>query len=280
MLPVDKHTSDHSMGHDISADIIKKLPESLRNPILVLEGQHPKTVVVLTELKNKDDKNVIVPIALDLRSTDSTVNKITSVYGKNNIRSYLEKHQSQIIAYNEEKTDRLFTTIGYQLPKTTSAICFDNSIAYSMQNVKGSLDDLNKSKPQKEEKKSPLSEIAEVLEMSASEIESKPSDIKQLLIYQYINSPDMPSEELKKSLLSIIKPSSSLEKENDFSEINKQARDKSSSPDKPVERTEKKVTKDIGKKKVFTVSRKQLNENAQKVKQRTSKNKDEKTQAL
>ncbi len=78
-----------------------------------------------------------MPIALDLRSVDSTVNKITSVYGKNNIFNYLNKHSNQILAINKEKADKLFTTIGYQLSKTTSAIYFTNSIAYTMQNVKG-----------------------------------------------------------------------------------------------------------------------------------------------
>ena len=41
----------------------------------------------------------------------------------------------KILAYNKEKADMLFTTIGFQLPKTTSAICYDNSIAYSVKNV-------------------------------------------------------------------------------------------------------------------------------------------------
>lgn len=137
MSDEEHRTSSHSSGHDISKEIIKQLPESLRNPILILKGQHPHTVVALTELKNKDDKNILVPIALDLRSTDSIVNKVTSIYGKNNISHYLNKHQNDIIAVNKQKADELFTTIGYQLSKTTSAtICYDNSIAYSTQNVK------------------------------------------------------------------------------------------------------------------------------------------------
>ena len=136
MFDEDRHTSKHSSGHDIPAEIIKQLPEALRSPILILKGQHPHTVVALTELKNKEDKNILVPIALDLRSTDSTVNKVTSLYGKNDISHYLNKYKNDIIAVNEKKAEELFTTIGYQLSKTTSAICYDNSIAYSTQNVK------------------------------------------------------------------------------------------------------------------------------------------------
>lgn len=137
ILPESDHTKGHSSGHEIPLEILKKLPEALRSPILIVNGQHPKTLIAITDLKNNQGKYIIVPIALDLRSVDSTANKITSVYGKNNILSYLNKHSNQILAINKEKADKLFTTIGYQLSKTTSAIYFNNSISYTMQNVKG-----------------------------------------------------------------------------------------------------------------------------------------------
>lgn len=136
ILPEHSRTAHHTSGHNITIEVIKKLPEFIRNPILVMRGNYPNTITVITEIKNQDNQNIIVPIALDLRSTNSTVNKISSVYGKNNIENYLDKKIDKIIAYNKEKTDILFTTIGYQLSKTTSVICFDDSIAYSMKNVK------------------------------------------------------------------------------------------------------------------------------------------------
>lgn len=136
ILPEHSRTAHHTSGHNITIDVIKNLPEFIRNPILVMRGNHPNTITLITEIKNQDNQNIIVPIALDLRSTDSIVNKISSIYGKNNIENYLNKKLDKIIAYDKEKTDKLFTTIGYQLSKTTSVICFDNSIAYSMKNVK------------------------------------------------------------------------------------------------------------------------------------------------
>lgn len=136
MLDESQKANRHFSGHNIPAETIKQLPEHLRNPILILEGQHPNTVVAVTELKNKDNKSIIVPIALDLKSTNSIVNKVTTIYGKNNINKYLSNHQNQILAYNKEKTDKLHKDIGLQLPKLNTVICFDNSIAYSTQNVK------------------------------------------------------------------------------------------------------------------------------------------------
>jgi len=60
------------------------------------------------------------------------------VYGKDNIKNYLEKAASRdnIIAYNKEKTDKLFTVISANSPISASAICFDNSISYTTENVK------------------------------------------------------------------------------------------------------------------------------------------------
>lgn len=136
MLDESQKANRHFSGHNIPAETIKQLPEHLRNPILILEGQHPNTVVAVTELKNKDNKSIIVPIALDLKSTNSIVNKVTTIYGKDNINKYLSNHQNQILAYNKEKTDKLHKDIGLQLPKLNTVICFDNSIAYSTQNVK------------------------------------------------------------------------------------------------------------------------------------------------
>lgn len=136
ILNESQKANRHFSGHNIPIETIKKLPEQLRSPILILKGQHPNTVVVVTELKNRYSKNIIVPIALNLKSVNSIVNKVTTIYGKDNINKYLLNHQNQIIAYNKEKTDRLHKDIGLQLPKLNAAICYDNSISYSMQSVK------------------------------------------------------------------------------------------------------------------------------------------------
>lgn len=136
LLDESRRANRHLEGHDISVEVIREFPEYIRNPILILEGQHPNTIVVVTELKNKENKNIIVPIALNLRDAEKEANKITSAYGKDDLVKYLNNHSNQIIAYNKEKAEMLFTTIGFQLPQTTSAICYDNSIAYTTANVK------------------------------------------------------------------------------------------------------------------------------------------------
>lgn len=136
MLDESQKANRHNSGHSISLDIIKKLPENLRNPIMILEGQHLNTVVFITDLVNSNDEKIIVPIALDLKSPKGTVNKISTIYGKHNLSNYLQLHHSQIIAYNKEKTENLYRDIGVQFPKLDTIPCYDNSIAYTLANVK------------------------------------------------------------------------------------------------------------------------------------------------
>ncbi len=129
-------TKNHTEGHEIPVSELYKLSEEIRNPIMVLKGspKNPDSIVMITELKNKDGANIIAPIALDRQN--GTVNKITSLYGKDDIARYLQHHESDILAVNIEKAEKLYRDIGFQLPKLDTVLCFDNSIAYSTQNVK------------------------------------------------------------------------------------------------------------------------------------------------
>lgn len=162
---------DHTEGHNIAVDVLKQLPEHLRNPIMICSGSKKGTVVAITGLQDKKGKRIIVPISIDVNGKKGIVNKIASVYGKNNIQNYLQNaiKNNQILAYNEEKAEALTTVIGCQLPQASSAICFDNSIAYSTQNVKGSLDMLQKETVQEQPKTSaPVEKKSEQFHQNSS----------------------------------------------------------------------------------------------------------------
>ncbi len=178
LLASNLSANHHSQGHDIPLNTLKQLSGAIRNPVAVLNGQHLGTLVVLTELKNKDDQNILVPISLDLRSTNTTVNKVTSVYGKDNLLRYLTRHSNDILAVHKEKAEKLFTTIGYQLPQTTSAFCFDNSISYTDKNVKPLseyLTDISEAKTQENKRELIMPDLtkSEKDKISRNELEDK-----------------------------------------------------------------------------------------------------------
>lgn len=137
----------HTEQHDIPIEVLHGLPNAIRNPIIICKGKQKGSLVVVTELKDKKEDNIIVPIILNTKGKNTHVNRIASLYGKKNIQHFLNDlvNSNAILAINKEKADQLFLDTGCQLPQSTTIICFDNSIAYSMQNVK-TLGELSKNK--------------------------------------------------------------------------------------------------------------------------------------
>ncbi len=140
-------------GHALSAEIMKKLPQELRNPVMILKGSVDNSLVAITELKDSKQREVMISVSLDEEKRFRIVNRISSVYGRSNFKNYLKAQieKNNLISCNIEKADKLFSDIGIQSPKSTTIICFDNSISYSMQNVKFPEQDLqvNKEKANK-----------------------------------------------------------------------------------------------------------------------------------
>lgn len=96
--------------HHISRDELIKLPEMLSDPVCVLQSDTPGCVEVVTEMK-ENGVNVLVAIQLDTGFTNrksSRVNRIASLYGKENIRAtlthprlYWNKAKARVWMYND-----------------------------------------------------------------------------------------------------------------------------------------------------------------------------------
>lgn len=123
----------HTSGHGLTADIIKQLPSAIRNPIMICSGSKIGTLVAVTELKDKNNKNVIASITINVLHEGTEISKVTSVYGKNNINNTIEHG---IIAVNKEKASKLGWDIEANSSQSALITCFDNSIAYTDKNVK------------------------------------------------------------------------------------------------------------------------------------------------
>lgn len=126
-------------GHNLYKEIMEQLPSELRNPSLILKGSNKGSLVAVTELKDKENREIIVSVELESKKGRQEVNRITSAYGRNNFAAYLDRQineQNNLIAYNKEKADKMFQSLGLQLPPEETLISFDNSIAYTTANVK------------------------------------------------------------------------------------------------------------------------------------------------
>lgn len=137
IISKENKTKGHTEGHEIPKQEIYKLSKAIRNPIMVLKGnkRNENSVIILTELLNKDGDNIFVPISLDRHN--GKISDISTMYGKKNLSSYLLNNMSKILAVNIKKAD-MFANIGNQYSKSIydTVNCFDDSIAYTIKNVK------------------------------------------------------------------------------------------------------------------------------------------------
>lgn len=106
----------HTEQHNIPVKVIKALPQALRNPILICNGNRPDTLVVISELKNKENQNIVIPIELNVKGANGKVNKVYTIHGKKNIGNYLSKigNTNDILAMNKKESRRI--VLGYLDP--------------------------------------------------------------------------------------------------------------------------------------------------------------------
>lgn len=125
-------------GHDLDKDLFKYLIFEMRNPTMLLKGSKPNTLVAVTDLMDRQGRPIIVSIALGRRNAHHLANQITSAYGRNDFPGYLKRQVElgNLIAINKNKANQMFQSAGVQFPMEETLISFDNSIAYSFENVK------------------------------------------------------------------------------------------------------------------------------------------------
>lgn len=135
--PENVYIHGHTSGHAIDPEIIKRLPDKLRNPIIIIEDKNKNLRAIIDE-KNSQGDYLMCHIALNKVQGNYEVNKVTSVHGKSELSKYIDRQfeEGNIKAMNKEKAESLFQSIGCQSSKERTVICFDNSIAYSTANVK------------------------------------------------------------------------------------------------------------------------------------------------
>ena len=103
-----KGTFDGKNQHGITMDVVEQLPKALQNPLNVIKNpKHNERVVVVTELTDQYGDIIIVPIEMNtdgyIENIENDVNRINTVYGKENYDIPKEGNDKGYIQYNEDK---------------------------------------------------------------------------------------------------------------------------------------------------------------------------------
>lgn len=143
---IKKARSQKNEGHNLDIDVIKSIPELLHNPIAVMKsiskGHEKDSVVVITEAKDNEGYNVIVPIRLSVNENENQkgykeylINEIMSIHGRSNIEYVFSEtlEQKGILKIDKNKMQDLhkFTT---RLQNVAVASPTTNSIADNAEN--------------------------------------------------------------------------------------------------------------------------------------------------
>ena len=124
-------------GHFLEENQLAAALASIKEPVMVLKGSLDNTFVAITDLKDNQDKEIIIAVEIDKIGDVGKINSISSVYGKINFSTYIQTNiqKNNVLAINIEKADRLLLSIGVDFPEANTFISFDNSIAYTTENV-------------------------------------------------------------------------------------------------------------------------------------------------
>lgn len=125
-------------GHQLPLKIIRELPKKLRNPVMIFKGSHNNSLVAITNLVDNQNRQVMIAISLNEKSGFHTVNRISSIYGRKNMASYLSAQiqKGNLIAANKKEAEKMLHSARLQLPLENTFIGYDNSITYTLANVK------------------------------------------------------------------------------------------------------------------------------------------------
>lgn len=131
--------------HGLTTDFIKRVPEMLKDPVMILDStsRSDSMVVVLSSRETDVDKCLIVATVhpngsgmYELETVDS--NFITSLYGRENFADFIQHsiEQDKILYYKNKKSQELFSLLGLQFPEGLNNLDPDTVIHQSRNIVK------------------------------------------------------------------------------------------------------------------------------------------------
>ena len=135
ILSDDKEKFPHA--HNLSIQELKELPKQLQKPIMALKGSHENSVVFVTDIKDFRNNEILISVDIDTAGYKQSVNRVTSMYGKDNITNYLRTQldNGNLIGCDKKRANQMLSTKGLQLPPATTFIDYTDIISDSYKNV-------------------------------------------------------------------------------------------------------------------------------------------------
>ncbi|HGG3432176.1 TPA: LPD38 domain-containing protein [Salmonella enterica subsp. enterica serovar Oranienburg] len=114
---VHKATRPEIKDHHVSVETMAELPHLLADPVAIVTSRtEPDALVTLIKAKDKKGAPVVVAVHMHAKGVFVEVNKIASVYGKDNRQALQEQLDNDLLYVNKEKADDWLHSARLQLP--------------------------------------------------------------------------------------------------------------------------------------------------------------------
>ncbi len=166
------HVVKNDHNHDLQVNMLKKLPQLLEKPVMVMESMsRDDSIVILTSELDKENRPIIISIAPNnnkwtnkitieamigsygkSNEPKNEVNKVTSMYGRNGFNAFIKNNinEDSVLFWDKKKSQELFRIPGLQLPHNLDKLDsntiirkFAPKVNINEKNIKFSLKDSN-----------------------------------------------------------------------------------------------------------------------------------------
>lgn len=129
--------SEFEHPHNLPLEKLKQLPTQLQKPIMVFKGSHQGSIVLVTDLFNNNSEQIIISCELDSGLEWNKINRITSMYGKENIANYLNTQikKDNLIGCQKNIANQMLHSVGLCLPSENTFIDYTDIISNIDKNV-------------------------------------------------------------------------------------------------------------------------------------------------
>ena len=113
-------------GHGLTEDMLICSIREIESPTLIFKGRQDGSLLVITGVADHKGRNIVVAIEFDRQEAFMRVNSIRSVYGRDNLSSFIGENidKGKLLAVNKRKADELLRSIGKSYPKENTFISF------------------------------------------------------------------------------------------------------------------------------------------------------------
>lgn len=143
--------------HEVFIDVLKKIPEALKSPIIVMESETvPGRAIAVLKITAKNGKKLYLPIEIDGTATNNGIqidsNAVTSLFGKGNVENKIKnalnnevQGKISVFYWNKKEAVALLQRGRLQLPTQLPQDGFVHSIRDAGSNIKVRLNNVTES---------------------------------------------------------------------------------------------------------------------------------------